>query len=359
PFLFEISNLECVTDLGVNIHFVFKSYKISSKIILFKLIKGKLLDYQSYLNVRLDVINLGKMLSPMIIVFSISLLFSQFFQLLKPFKKNFLTLLNMVLFLGFGFLIWFHLEIFKYLKIIDPLTKEALGRYCIPLWIETEKLFFWLLIFSVMVFLRSRKESLFENTLHVVLSLFAISVALFSNPFLNPLPQFHIEITELNFIFKSADPNILLQVIPQALGRLKYFYNSSYMWMHPPMLFISYASFLISFLASIFMFFKNDNETESIAYNYCKFGYIFLTLGILIGYPWAIIAWKDDPWWWAPKINMTLIMWLLYTSYLHSKLYIHKKGMWKITAFISILAFLTLILTYVTTYLIPGTHSYG
>ncbi len=82
-----------------------------------------------------------------------------------------------------------------------------------------------------------------------------------------------------------------------------------------------------------------------------------LTVGLLIGYPWAVDAWRGEPWWYDPKINVTLMMWVLYSAYLHSRLYIHRKGMWMATAVLGQLAFLGVVITYLTTYVIPGIHS--
>ena len=53
------------------------------------------------------------------------------------------------------------------------------------------------------------------------------------------------------------------------------------------------------------------------------------------------------------------MMWMLYTAYLHARLYLRRRGMWKAVAALAVLSFLILVLTYVATYVVPGAHSYA
>jgi ABC-type transport system involved in cytochrome c biogenesis permease subunit len=52
-------------------------------------------------------------------------------------------------------------------------------------------------------------------------------------------------------------------------------------------------------------------------------------------------------------------MWMLYTAYLHARLYLRRQHMWRAVAALAVLSFAILILTYVATYVIPGAHSYA
>ena len=123
------------------------------------------------------------------------------------------------------------------------------------------------------------------------------------------------------------------------------------------MLFIAYASLIITFAACVYMLIKKDKLYDEIAYSYAKIGYILLTTGMLIGYPWAIEAWKDSAWWWDPKISGSIMMWVFYSAYLHSRIYASKDKMWKTTAYLGIICFASLIFTYLLTYIVPGIHS--
>ena len=77
---------------------------------------------------------------------------------------------------------------------------------------------------------------------------------------------------------------------------------------------------------------------------------------MLLGFPWALMSWQGEAWWWSGKVNMSIMMWLLYTAYLHARLYLRRRGMWKTVAALAVLSFLILVLTYVATYVVPGAH---
>ncbi len=123
------------------------------------------------------------------------------------------------------------------------------------------------------------------------------------------------------------------------------------------MLFIAYASLIITFAACVFMLKERDKLYDEIAYRYAKPGYILLTAGMLIGYPWAIEAWKGSAWWWDPIISGSIMMWVLYTAYLHARIYVARERMWNTTAYLGIVCFVSLIVTYLLPYLVPGIHS--
>lgn len=266
-----------------------------------------------------------------------------------------------ILLLGFLFLSWYHYKIFMGVELVDPLSRVVMGRLRAPLWIENEKLYFWAIflgLFTYSVYWR-HKEGLFSRWLNIVFSAFIFLTMLSSSPFSSPLPGLFREISNYQAAMQSGDINIQVQNFQSFYGRVEYYYNSAYMWIHPPLLFISYAALIVSFVASVFMLIKREELYDRMAYSYAKLGYLILTLGMLVSYPWALTAWANEPWWWSPKINMSIIMWMFYTAYLHSRLHLYRRGMWNTTAVLGMLCFLTLVLTYITTYVIPGVHSYG
>jgi len=259
--------------------------------------------------------------------------------------------------IGFIFIIWFHVQIYNTVLIVYPadmrLPVES-SRFAIPLWIESEKLYFWAMIASVLALtFKGRNEV--RSFLGVILSVFSSIVFLFSNPFKEPLPIVHSEITRW-YAALAGDGNIY-QIAGTLYGRITYYYNSTYMWTHPPMLFIAYASLIITFAACVFMLFRRVRRYDEIAYRYAKPGYILLTAGMLIGYPWAIEAWKDSAWWWDPKISGSIMMWVLYSAYLHARIYVDRGKLWRTTALLGVLCFVTLVFTYLLTYIVPGIHS--
>jgi ABC-type transport system involved in cytochrome c biogenesis permease subunit len=129
------------------------------------------------------------------------------------------------------------------------------------------------------------------------------------------------------------------------------------MWTHPPMLFIAYASLVVTFVGCVFMLFRREKIFDRISYNHAKVGYLLLTVGMLIGYPWAVVAWEGTDWWWDPKINGSIMMWVLYSAYLHTRIYLKRRNMWRATAVLGIICFLSLVFTYLLTYIAPGIHA--
>jgi cytochrome c biogenesis factor len=258
---------------------------------------------------------------------------------------------------GFIVIIFFHFQIYNTVLIEYPaglqLPVES-SRFAVPLWIESEKLYFWAMVASVFALtLKGRKELL--SFLGIILSVFSSIVFFFSDPFKEPLPIVHGEITRW-YAALAGDGNIY-QIAGTLYGRITYYYNSTYMWTHPPMLFIAYASLIITFAACVFMLLRHVRHYDEIAYRYAKPGYILLTAGMLIGYPWAIEAWKDAAWWWDPKISGSIMMWVLYSAYLHARIYVERGKLWRTTALLGVLCFVTLIFTYLLTYIVPGIHS--
>ncbi len=260
---------------------------------------------------------------------------------------------------GFLLLAWFHLEVRRTVPLTMPGTDQVLARYALPLWIEGEKLYFWALWFGVFALIVHRRQPAFRPAVDLAWGVLLLLALALTNPFTDPLPRFHQEVVMYRDALLAGNPMEQVQVLEMLYGRLAGFYNSAYMWIHPPLLFVAYAALLVSFLASIPPLLGRGGSLHSgLAYGYARLGYLLLTVGLLIGYPWTREAWKDQPWWWDPKINMTLVMWVLYTAFLHAHLYRHRPGMARLAAGLGVVSFLALIFTYVTTYVIPGVHSY-
>jgi cytochrome c-type biogenesis protein CcsB len=57
-------------------------------------------------------------------------------------------------------------------------------------------------------------------------------------------------------------------------------------------------------------------DVEQMSYELVRFGFVMLTIGLLVGSVWAKSAWGDF-WVWDPKENWSLVTWLVYGGYLH------------------------------------------
>ncbi len=62
--------------------------------------------------------------------------------------------------------------------------------------------------------------------------------------------------------------------------------------------------------------FGSEVDLERVTYDAIAFGFVLLTIGLLVGSVWAKEAWGDY-WVWDPKENWSLVSWLVYGSYLH------------------------------------------
>ena len=174
---------------------------------------------------------------------------------------------------GFIVIVFYHFQIYNTVLIEYPaglqLPVES-NRFAVPLWIEAEKLYFWAMVASVFALtLIGHKELL--SFLGIILSVFSSIVFYFSDPFKEPLPIVHDEITR-RYAALAGDGNIY-QIAGTLYGRIAYYYNSTYMWTHPPMLFIAYASLIITFAACVFMLWRHVSQYDEIAYRYAKPGY--------------------------------------------------------------------------------------
>ena len=303
----------------------------------------------------------------------------------KPLYQNSSTVIlaagNLFFVAGFIWICWFHWQIYLKLPLEVPenliawingqlammnrssdygmeLYKTASPpRYKIPVWIENEKYYFWFMCYSIMALLvHFRLQShRFRAILHLF---FAVQVAIlyfWADPFSSPLPRFLNEIGPWYTSGQSlmAKAGYFMRLYP----KMVFYYNAEYMWFHPPLLFISYGAITIIFITSAFMLVKRDLVLEKVGYGYAKLGFFMLTLGMLLGYPWALKAWGPN-WWWDPKICSSLMMWAVFSTYLHTRLYANKKSMWYFTSFLGIICFMAMIFTFLASFYFPGEHTF-
>ncbi len=122
------------------------------------------------------------------------------------------------------------------------------------------------------------------------------------------------------------------------------------------------AFFVIGFvLAIIYLSEKRADTKEAldrIMYRSIIIGYLLFTAGGLIfASIWAQTAWGRY-WGWDPKETWSLITWLIYTAYLHSRLIKKLRG--KTSAILLIIGFsFSMFTIFGVNYLLSGLHSYG
>ena len=298
-----------------------------------------------------------------------------------PKGRLLLGVINLLFLVGFGLICWFHYRIYQTLPLelpeemvpwlnqqIDAMNAQAAyafplfdpvhpPRYIIPLWVENEKYYFWFMGFGLMAFsvFRRTANHRLQGTLLLFMAIQVGILFLSANPFKEPLPKFFKEIGP--WFSGGGNPMERFGLFMRLYPRMIFYYNTPYMWLHPPMLFLSYSAITITFITSIFMLVRRDPAIETLGYDCAKFGYFMLTLGMLLGYPWALQAWGPN-WWWDPKICSSIMMWAIYSTYLHTRLYANKKSMWYFTSILGIVCFLAMVFTFVSSFYFPGEHTF-
>jgi cytochrome c-type biogenesis protein CcsB len=174
--------------------------------------------------------------------------------------------------------------------------------------------------------------------------------------------------------------------------------QSNWLMMHVSMMMISYATLIVGSLLSIlylsFIFFSFSSSTKTFSpvtifsssessselattkefekktsknsileildtwsYRIIGLGFPFLTIGIISGAVWANEAWGSY-WSWDPKETWALITWLVFASYLHSRIVKGWEG--QKTALIGSLGFFVIWICYLgVNFLAKGLHTYG
>jgi len=259
--------------------------------------------------------------------------------------------------IGEAVLVWFHVRLGQVCVAVDPASGRVAGSFAVPLWIESEKLYVLALLLAAVAVAARRHGDELRPLLAGAAAVLAAAALAIGKPFTAPLPDFLAEYQGYLAAWASGDAAVAARAFAGIEGSRRFYYNAWYMWVHPPLLFASYAAFAASFAATVLMAVKKRSSYEQTAYRWARLGYLPLTAGMVVGMPWAIIAWRGESWWWSGKVNMSLMMWVLYTAYLHARLYLRRPGMWKAVAALSVIAFVALVLTYLTTYLVPGVHS--
>jgi ABC-type transport system involved in cytochrome c biogenesis permease subunit len=138
--------------------------------------------------------------------------------------------------------------------------------------------------------------------------------------------------------------------------------QSYWLWLHVSVTLLGEAFFAVAFVTSI-LYLRADTEEkkdkfDSVSYRSVAVGFPLFTLGGLVfGMVWAYKAWGTY-WSWDPKEVWSLITWIVFALYLHTRIVMGWKG--RRSAIIAIVGFLAALFTYFgVNYLLSGLHSYA
>ena len=178
---------------------------------------------------------------------------------------------------------------------------------------------------------------------------------------------FILPIAFLLMAYASFSPNVDNRIEPLIPAL-----QSNWLTSHVLTCFIGYAAFTVAFGFSLLYLLKNktiDNHKDfnflnivpelsvldKMIYRVTLFGFICLTVGIIIGSIWAHHAWGSY-WNWDPKETWSLVTWFIYAIMLFSRLVRDLTG--KDIAIIAIIGFVSVLFTYLGVNYFPGLHSY-
>jgi cytochrome c-type biogenesis protein CcmF len=137
---------------------------------------------------------------------------------------------------------------------------------------------------------------------------------------------------------------------------------SPWMAVHPPLIFIAYATLSVSFAAALVYLLYNRGDWEGISRTWSRFSWLFLTLGIALGGFWAYEELSYGGYWvWDPVETSSLIPWLTLTGFLHTlKLYKDKGRFSTLSPTLAIFTFIAVIYaTFITrSGLLKSVHGY-
>ncbi len=91
-------------------------------------------------------------------------------------------------------------------------------------------------------------------------------------------------------------------------------------YFHVPIAIMSFLAFLVVFVASLLYLFSRNERWDGLAHAAAEVGVVFVSLALITGVIWARPVW--GAWWtWEPRLTTTLILWLIYVSYLMVRSY--------------------------------------
>jgi heme exporter protein C len=84
---------------------------------------------------------------------------------------------------------------------------------------------------------------------------------------------------------------------------------------HVPSAWTAFLLFLINFVASVIFLIRRDSKSDAVALVSAEVGVVFCTVVLVTGPIWARPVWGI--WWtWDLRLTLTLVLWLIYVSYL-------------------------------------------
>ncbi|MCL4870293.1 MAG: heme lyase CcmF/NrfE family subunit [Anaerolineae bacterium] len=151
-----------------------------------------------------------------------------------------------------------------------------------------------------------------------------------------PLVIFVLAVTQGFFLLVSnflENPFTRLPFIPADGQGLNPLLRHPGMIIHPPMLYLGFVSLTIPYAFAMASLIKGDVDDGwiRITRRWTLVGWLFLSLGLILGGRWAydVLGWGGY-WAWDPVENASFMPWLAATAFLHSVMIQEKRGMFRL-----------------------------
>ncbi|MFZ3384123.1 MAG: cytochrome c biogenesis protein CcsA, partial [Candidatus Methanoperedens sp.] len=122
-----------------------------------------------------------------------------------------------------------------------------------------------------------------------------------------------------------ADGTLTPDFVPEVGNGLNALLVNFWMIVHPPFMFIGYATMTIPFAAAIVYLLTKEDGWEELGRQWTRFTWLILGMGIAVGGVWAylVLGWGGF-WAWDPVETASFIPWLTLTGFMHAAA-IHRK----------------------------------
>ncbi|MCX9080843.1 MAG: cytochrome c biogenesis protein CcsA [Candidatus Methanoperedens sp.] len=153
----------------------------------------------------------------------------------------------------------------------------------------------------------------------LVTGIFLIIITLVQSPFKLIIQRPEV----VDMIAKGTLP---LDFVPAEGNGLNALLVNFWMTVHPPLMFIGYATMTIPFAAAIVYLLTKEDGWEELGRQWARFTWLFLGMGIAVGGVWAylVLGWGGF-WAWDPVETASFIPWLTLTAFLHAAA-LHRKN---------------------------------
>jgi len=213
----------------------------------------------------------------------------------------------------------------------------------------------WLLLLNVfgifVLYSKDENESILMSVISIT-QIFILILLILESPF--------------DYIWQKYPNDVSAGFIPQNGAGMNPLLIDPWMIVHPPVLFLGYASSTIPFGYAVSALIKNDyTSLIKRGYKWVVFSMISLGIGIFLGGYWAykVLGWGGY-WGWDPVENSSLIPWMIVVALMHGIIIQKRKGaLIKTNIFLSLLYF---ILVFYSTFLTRSgvlsnfsVHSFG